>query len=236
MKREAFESIELKEMSFLGKKGELVIDRASIILPMNEIVWVRGPSGSGKSVLVKMLCGLLLPNSGEVRINNKVINEMTFEEFLPLRCNMGYSFDFGGLLNNRDIMGNLLLANEYHDYDYGTPDQLIVRITNYMNEFNLKNVAYERPSAIMGGLRKAACVARAFIHEPELLLLDDPTTGLRGDTKNRLKDLILLKKAKGEVKHVFITSEDVEFMKKLNPIIIEVAGGKIQMAKDGAAA
>lgn len=236
MVRKNIHSIEFCNVNFqLSSEASLFKD-LSYSFPLNNIVWLRGASGSGKSVIMKMLSGLIVPTSGDYRLNNESVNEMSFEEFLPYRCNIGYSFDFGGLIHNRDILGNMLLATEYHNFEFGTPDQLVTRVMSYMQTFNLQKVAYQRPSSIVGGLRKAACVARAFMHEPELLLLDDPTTGLRGDTATQLKDLILIKRASGELKHVIIASEDTEFMKTLNPVIVEVVhGGLVSLNERGAA-
>lgn len=236
MHREDITSIEFKKASFSTQSGVPVFSDISIELPMNEIIWLKGSSGSGKSVLIKMICGLLVPNSGELAINKKQIYDLSFEEFTPLRCNMGYSFDFGGLINNRNILANLLLPNEYHNYEYGTPNELVLRVTKYLELFNLSKVAYERPSSIVGGLRKAACVARAFIHDPELLLLDDPTTGLRGETRNNLKNLIQQKKSGGKLKHVIVASEDNEFMEDLATVTIEINDGTIRIEKKARAA
>lgn len=235
MKRESIKTIEFKNINFVTLKGNVFSD-LSFQFPLNDVLWLKGESGSGKSLLTKILCGLVEPTSGEYILNGRSVNEMTFEEFLPLRCNMGYSFEFGGLLNNRTILQNLLLPNEYHNYDFGTPDNLVAHLAEYMQIFGLNKVAHERPSAIIGGLRKSACVARAFVHEPELLLLDDPTTGLSEEIKSRLRDLILRKKAKGEIKHVIVATNDVEFMKALNPLMIEVTADQLQQTHRGQAA
>lgn len=228
MLRRNISSLELREMSLSFENGKTLFANVSFGFPMNEIVWLRGESGSGKSILAKVLAGLIQPSKGKYLMNGDQVNEMTFEEFLPYRTNIGYSFDFGGLINNRDIISNLLLPIEYHNFEFGSPELLIQKVMSCMQTFNLQKVAYERPSSIIGGLRKAACVARAFIHDPQLLILDDPTTGLRGETRVKLKDLILMKRATGEVRHVIIASEDAEFMKSLHPSVVEIHHGGLR--------
>ncbi len=222
MKREPIQSIVFKNASFFTANGQPVFENLNFSFPMGEVVWLKGQSGAGKSVILKMLCGLIMPSSGRILINGKVISDMTFEEFAPLRCNMGYSFDFGGLINNRNIRANLTLATEYHNFESGRDEEIVPTIDYYLEQFNLKSVEKERPSSIAGGLRKAACVARAFVHEPELLLLDDPSTGLRGDTCAKLIKLIDMKKTSGCLKHTIVASDDEVFMKKLNAKTIDM--------------
>ncbi|OFZ18137.1 MAG: hypothetical protein A2Z20_06235 [Bdellovibrionales bacterium RBG_16_40_8] len=236
MKRATINSFAFKNMSFATDSGNKLFTDTTYQFSMNEIIWLKGGSESGKSAIAKMLCGLVLPTSGDYLVNGIKVQEMTFEDFMPYRCNIGYSFDLGGLINNRDIMSNMLLANEYHVYDFGSPDELAARMLEYMKVFDLTRVVYEMPSAIIGGLRKAACVARAFVHEPECLILDDPTTGLKLETKNKLRELILKKKNNGSIKHVIVASNDSEFMQALNPIIVEIENGKIREVKGGHAA
>jgi ABC-type transporter Mla maintaining outer membrane lipid asymmetry ATPase subunit MlaF len=86
-------------------------------------------------------------------------------------------------------------------------------------------------------MRKAACVARAFVNEPEMLLLDDPTTGLRGELKQKLKDLIIEKMDSGVVKHAYIATDDVDFMSDITHRVLFVGDGRVQVIdREGAAA
>lgn len=222
MKRNPIEKIELRNFTIRSASGHEILTDVNFNFPMNSIIWVKGTSGSGKSVLGKVLSGLVMPTSGEYLVNDLVVGEMSFEEFLPYRCNMGYSFDFGGLINNRDILSNLLLPIQYHKYDFGHPDEFIELVHNYLKIFGLEKVAYERPSAVVGRLRKAACVARAFIHNPCMIILDDPTTGLRPDVCENLAQLILKKTDSNELRHVFIVTEDEKFMKHFDAKVITI--------------
>ena len=99
MLRTTIQSIELRDLTYVNEKGRVVFSHVNFKFPMGEIVWLKDENGVGRSVLAKMLCGLLMPTSGDLLINGLAVNEMTFEEFVPFRCNMGYSFDFGGLIN-----------------------------------------------------------------------------------------------------------------------------------------
>lgn len=229
MYRTSIETLEFNDLSVEFQPNEPVLSAANIQLPMNSIVWIRGDSGSGKSVVAKILAGLLMPTKGDFRVNGQSVQEMSFEEFLPFRRNIGYSFDFGGLINNRDIVGNLMLPIEYHQYDFGTPDQLVVKLQDHLKVFELEMVARQRPSAVLGRSRKAACVARAVFHDPEMVVLDDPSTGLNPQVKQNLVQLLLSKFEKNVFQHIFIASEDVDFMSQLSPIIIDVSSNQLHI-------
>ncbi len=232
--RKSIESIEFKNFGVTFEGHKTVFENVNFHLPMNDIVWVRGRSGSGKSVLVKVIIGLLNLHKGEYLINGLSVNDMDFEDFKPYCLNMGYSFDFGGLINNRTIEANLMLPLEYHSAH--TPEKNQTTVQEIMRIFDLAQVAQQRPSSIVGGLRKAACVARAFVNEPEMLLLDDPSTGLRPAMIERLKELILEKRHSGQIKHVVIATEDERLMKNMNATIIDVENANLVIEKRRGAA
>jgi phospholipid/cholesterol/gamma-HCH transport system ATP-binding protein len=207
------ESLRLEDLSFGYPDKDLIFEDVTYDLPTDKIVWISGASGAGKSVILKMLNGFMTPNAGKYLINGQSAGDMSFEEFLPYRLNIGYSFDFGGLINNRTIFQNLLLPLEYHQSR--GPVNIAEQVHEFMALFNLLGVGNDRPSGIPGAFRKAACVARAFMLNPQVLLLDDPTTGLRPELRTRLKEVILKKRRDGILRHVFVATDDVEFIKDI---------------------
>lgn len=211
MNKISIENLRFEDMSLKSDSGRQIFANVNFELPLNRIVWVRGQSGAGKSTLMKILAGLTPVSGGRFLFNGVVVNNMSFEEFLPYRLNIGYSFDFGGLINNRTIASNLSLPLEYHHSS--DTNTIPARINKYVERFKLEDVVGERPSAIVGGLRKAVCVVRAFVADPELLVLDDPSVGLRPHAVQALIDLINEKRKAGIAKHIFIASEDERFMK-----------------------
>ncbi|MEK6554872.1 MAG: ATP-binding cassette domain-containing protein [Bdellovibrionota bacterium] len=213
-------SLALKNVTLTVGSGVEIIKDTTLELPTNKVVWIRGISGSGKSTLLKMLCGLVMPQIGEYNINGTNMAQSSFEEFLPLRCKMGYSFDFGGLLNNRTIVQNLALPLMYHESL--SPSQAEKELKNLIADFQLDSFREMRPSNVVGGVRKATCVARAFVLNPEMVLLDDPTTGLRNEVKVALKKNIQDRLASGLLKHVFIVTEDFNFIEGLYNHVISI--------------
>jgi phospholipid/cholesterol/gamma-HCH transport system ATP-binding protein len=232
MTRKPIDSLRFENMSLeiigspaAGTRSKKIFEDVNFELPTNEIVWFRGQSGGGKSVLVKIMNGLLALTSGRYIVNGEDVSQMDFEDFKPYRLNIGYSFDYGGLINNRTIEANLALPLDYHAA--GEYAQNLKQVEYYLNFFGLNDVKYDRPSSVVGGLRKAACVARAFVTEPEMLLLDDPTTGLRIGMIEKMRDLILAKRKEGRLKHVFVATEDERLFRGVSPIIIEVRDLKL---------
>lgn len=224
--KKAIDAFEMKDLKFnFGE--QTIFENITVELPPNKVVWIHGSSGSGKSVFAKLLCGLVQATEGHYSINGDHVNEMSFEEFLPLRMNIGYSFDYGGLINNRTILQNIKLPLEYHH----AADHLETekRVKEMVELFHLDSVLHQRPATIPGAFRKAACVARAFVMNPEMLVLDDPTAGLRGEQKKKLKELIRQRRHEGTLKHVFIVTEDNEFIGDLFDEVILVKNNTVEL-------
>lgn len=205
------ESLRFEDLGFKFEDAEgHLYKNLNVEFPLNDIVAVSSLGGRGKSTLLKLMAGIILPSSGHYYINDLPVEQMSFEEFLPFRFKIGYSFDFGGLISNKTINDNLTLPLMYHNI---CKPQEVARLVDEMVQiFNLSSVLNQRPSGIAGSLRKAALIARTFIMNPELLLLDDPTTGLAAETKEKLVRLILQRRKSGQIKHVFIASDDVRFL------------------------
>lgn len=201
-------SLEFQDLSFGFSGYAPILEKVNFAFPMNCNVLVNGKSGSGKSMLVRLFAGLCSPTAGRFLINGKNLEEMTFEEFLPLRLKIGYSFDMGGLLSNRTLRENLWLPMRYHKLEEspalkGWVDELI-------KIFDLSAAADLRPAAVTGAARKACCVARAFALKPELLLLDDPINALSRPAVRALANLIHQGQIAGWLKHVYVAAQSDE--------------------------
>lgn len=178
--------------------------------------------GSGKSTLLKMLVGLLSPDQGKILYNDQDVSGFSFEEWASLRLRIGYSFDFGGLLNNRTLFENLLLPLHYHNaLSY---DEAILRVEELLEKFDLIKEKDLRPSEVTGSQKKAACVARSLVLHPEVLLLDDPTIGLKSATREALFSEVEEHMSKRNLKLVISASDDVELLDRFKgPCIQGVA-------------
>lgn len=177
MKRESISEISAHDLAIGFDRP--IVSGISFELHRGDRVSLVGPSGGGKSTLLRTLSGLIEPKQGKILLNHTDMSELSFEEFLPLRLNIGVSFDLGGLLSNRTIWDNMMLPLLYHKvYNF---DEAEARADRLISAFGLNKYKNERPASIPGGSRKAACVARAFVMDPAVVLLDEPTTGLNNE-------------------------------------------------------
>lgn len=199
-------SLALDNLTFGYEPGRNVFESLSFEMPMNGNIFITGQLGSGASTLLKLLSVLVQPQSGSVKVNGINTSEMSFDEFLPIRKTIGYTFDLGGLLSNRTLSENLKLPLLYHKLC--SEEEAEKRVMDIMSEFSLLADMEKRPGAVGGGVRKLACVLRAFVIDPQMIVMDDPFTGLGMENSRKLVRLVQERREKGTLKHVFLTSRD----------------------------
>jgi phospholipid/cholesterol/gamma-HCH transport system ATP-binding protein len=169
--------IELKNVSkrFLTN---VVLDGVNLQVTKGETLALLGPSGVGKSVLLKHLIGLIKPDSGEVIVDGLHVNLLKRHELSELRSRIGYVFQNGALFDSDNVFENIRLGitneDQYEDLDYCEE-----RVKECLRLVNLQpDVAQKMPSELSGGMRKRVGIARAIAGRPTYLLYDEPTSGL----------------------------------------------------------
>lgn len=203
-------SLALKEVTLFGHEGVPLFDSMTCDLPLNAVVWVRASSGSGKSKFLRLLAGLEEPDEGAYLINGANVTEMNFSEFSPWQRRMGFGFESGGLLSNKTIEQNLMLPFFYHR-DL-SPEQARERVDSYISHFALERMKDRRPAACSSGSRKLANLALSLITWPELLFLDQPTSGLDEGAIRKFLELLETHRIERGLKHIYIVSEDERLM------------------------
>ncbi len=217
---EKINSLKFESVTFAHESHDSTLFQADFDFPMNDIVWVKSYEGAGKSTVLQILAGLLAPQHGKYLINDVNVTELSFEEFLPYRLSIGFSFDYGGLISNRTVFENLMLPLEYHKV---LPFRAAKdRIDKIIKRFEIEKYKNERPAHIPGRVRKLTCLIRSLIMYPEVLLLDDASVGLGTDNAQMLSDLILEIRKDGHLRHVFMTSYDEKFMSLFDYKIIQI--------------
>ncbi|MNL43900.1 Sulfate/thiosulfate import ATP-binding protein CysA [compost metagenome] len=150
---------------------------------------------------------------------------MSFEEFLPFRLQMGYSFDYGGLINNRNLFDNLMLPLLYHKIL--EPQEAKARVEEMMKAFDVTKFADERPAHVPGRVRKLICVMRSLVMHPQVLLMDDLSVGLGQDATYVLADYLHKLRKDGVLNHIFMSSYDEKFMSLFDYQIIHLDEGQL---------
>ena len=153
-----------------------------------ETVVVVGRSGAGKSVLLKLVAGLLAPDAGTVEVGGEAVSSASREEIHRLRLRMGYVFQGSALFDSMTVADNVRLALRRH----GVPEAEVEdRVARALSVVGLEDWGGRMPAELSGGMRKRAGVARAVAPAPDYLLYDEPTSGLDPVTTSMIDELIL---------------------------------------------
>ncbi|MCD4748844.1 MAG: ATP-binding cassette domain-containing protein [Thermoanaerobaculales bacterium] len=169
--------------------GHPVLTDASLEIRAGEIVAILGASGSGKSVTLKTINGLIVPDAGEIHVLGHAIHELEEKELNPLRRRVSYLFQGGALFDSMTVFDNVAFPIREH-MRFGKED-LSIKVQALLEMVQLQNLEHLHPSELSGGMRKRVAVARALALEPEIILYDEPTTGLDPVTGEAIANLIL---------------------------------------------
>ena len=208
--RKPIEKMQFENVSFRYHSRMPLFTDLNFDFPMNTTVRVVSEGAEGKSTLLQLMAGLVVPNSGRFLLNGLSVGDMSFEELLPYRLNIGYGFDSGGLIHNRTIEENILLPLFYHRTMSGRLARK--RVHEYMERLEIIDAKDDRPSFVRGRVKKMACLIRALAHHPDVLLLDDPSVGLSQELSVKLLELIAEIQKEGRLQTVYITSYDQKFL------------------------
>src|SRR5436853_442370 len=159
--------------SFGGKE---VLRDMSVDVDRGESVVIVGGSGTGKSVTLKHIIGLLKPDSGRVVVDGQDISTLKPIELNDFRCRFGMSFQEGALFDSMTVFENIAFPLRRHTKM--TEDEIRARVRACLEMVHLHGVENRRPSELSGGMRRRVGFARAISLKPEILLFDEPTTGL----------------------------------------------------------
>lgn len=220
------ESMRFEAASFTYGAGSAVLENVTVDLPMRSFRHVTGPTGHGQSTLLKLLAFIVQPTAGSMFVNGLNATEMSFEEFLPLRLEIGYSFEVGGLLANKSLLDNLMLPHLYHNLS--EPDAVTAEIQAMAKRFKFDKVLDRRPASVSSGLRKLVAALRPILLQPSFLVMDDPFAGLDPDTAHELERLILEKREQGEIETLYFTSRDEMWSGRLGADDLWIENGSIR--------
>ncbi|MEW5854276.1 MAG: ABC transporter ATP-binding protein [Myxococcota bacterium] len=180
--------VELVEVS--KRFGSLtVLDKVSMKLPRGETTVIVGPSGTGKSTLIKLLVGLLRPDEGHVLVGGMDVTTMGRTELMRIRQRFGMLFQDGALFHSMTVAQNVAFPLRHHTSL--TREEQYVRAEAALAEVGLPGLGERRPDQLSGGQRKRVGLARALVLQPEIVLFDEPTSGLDPVTSAAIDELIV---------------------------------------------
>jgi len=188
-----------------------------------ENVVVLGRSGTGKSVLIKIICGLLKPDSGKVNVLGKEVEKLKDKELRELRLQVGFSFQSSALYDSMTVRENLAFPLVRHARHLSRKE-VQEQIERVLNEVGLIQTINQMPSELSGGQRKRIGIARTLILRPKIMLYDEPTSGLDPITSIEINNLI------NQVKHKFNTTSIIITH---DLTCAKTTGDKVAMLYDG---
>jgi phospholipid/cholesterol/gamma-HCH transport system ATP-binding protein len=169
---------------------KVIYANLSLELRRGETITVMGASGSGKSVMLKMLIGLLQPDSGEILLDGRDIAKMNDEELTEVRRRIAYLFQGAALFDSLSVGENVAYGLREQFWDKMSNEEIEARVEQSLELVGLPGIQTMRPSDLSGGMKKRVAVARTLALQPEVILYDEPTTGLDPINTARINHLI----------------------------------------------
>ncbi len=182
-----------------------VLQNVSFEIATGEALCILGRSGTGKSVTLKLMIGLLKPDQGIICIRDQNIVEMDEDGLSTVRRQMGFLFQSAALFDSFSLNDNL--AVPLQRFKTKSKEEIDHIVQQRLDEVGLGNDRYKMPVELSGGMRKRAGLARALVLEPCILLVDEPSSGLDRMTAGEIDDLLLSVKEKNKTTMVIVTHD-----------------------------
>ena len=193
-------------MCIKASERRTVLNGVSLSVTRGETLAVLGRSGTGKSVLLRMIIGLEKPDSGQIRIHDEDIAGLALDRLGAIRKKMGFLFQHAALYDSLTIAENVGFPLEHHRREMSKAERTD-RVKELLAEVGLEDGFEKMPSDISGGMQKRVGLARALALEPEILLLDEPTAGLDPISSGEINDLILKLQRERKMASIVVTHD-----------------------------
>ncbi|HZI60336.1 MAG TPA: ATP-binding cassette domain-containing protein [Pyrinomonadaceae bacterium] len=208
----------------------VILDNLSFKVMKGETKIILGGSGGGKSTIIKIVLGLLKPDSGQVLVDGEDITEHSEEQMISVRKKIGMVFQEGALFDSLSVYDNVA----YRLHEQGVPEEEVEPEVRRMLRFvNLEDAIDKMPIELSGGMRRRVGIARALIGDPKIVLFDEPTAGLDPPTARTICELAMKLRDLEDVSSIFVTHE----MNNLHYICSEYAvvddDGKVVFEREG---
>ncbi|MFO0793081.1 MAG: ABC transporter ATP-binding protein [Candidatus Brocadiaceae bacterium] len=204
--------------------GVVVHNGINLSVREGEIISLLGGSGSGKSVLIKELIGLIQPDKGEIIVLDHNITGMNENALIKLREHVGMLFQGAALFDSLTVFENI--AYPFREHLKLTEEEIRKRVAEKLKLVGLSGIEAKMPAELSGGMKKRVGLARAIATEPEIILYDEPTTGLDPINAQRINELIVELRRKLGITTIVVT-HDLHCVKTVSDRIAMLYEGKI---------
>ena len=214
--------IEIKSLNAYYDKLHVLKD-INLNVEKGEILSLIGPSGSGKSSLLKMLVGLLTPKSGEVSLNNDLVNYTSKSDLRTIREQIAIVFQQYNLFQNMNVLKNVCIAPT--KIQKRNQKEVEEQAISLLEKVGLKDKLKSYPDELSGGQQQRVAIARALCLNPEILLLDEVTSALDPELVQEVLDSIRLLASEGMT--MLIVSHEMSFVKEVSSRVVFMDNGSI---------
>ena len=213
-----------------------VLSGVSLTVETRETISIVGPSGTGKSVLLKTTNGLLVPDLGDVRIDGVSVYHSDGHALSEIRRKVGYVFQYAALFDSMTVFENICTGLPDGDARRARSPEVLRKVCSALEDVNLEPalVLHKLPSELSGGMRKRVGLARAIVGRPEILLYDEPVTGLDPVNTAAISRLILEIRERTQVTSVIVT-HDIEQALEISDRVALLTHGKLRFVGTPAA-
>jgi phospholipid/cholesterol/gamma-HCH transport system ATP-binding protein len=185
--------------------SNIVLNNLNLTIREGETKVVIGRSGTGKSVLLKNIIGILNPDSGSIKINGVEVTALPEKEYNKIRMKMGMVFQGGALFDSMNVAENTgFVLNEFMNLDKETVRE---RVARSLALVGLQKIEHMMPSQLSGGMKKRVSLARVLCMEPKIIFYDEPTTGVDPITADAINNLIIELSHKLKVTSIVVTHD-----------------------------
>jgi len=207
-----------------------ILNGVSFTVRRGESKVILGRSGGGKSTIIRLILGLLKPDSGRIFIDGEEITEYSEQEIMPVRQKIGMVFQEGALFDSLSVYDNVAYRLNEQGVDDGEIEQEVRRMLNFVD---LEDSIDKMPIELSGGMRRRVGIARALIGDPQIVLFDEPTAGLDPPTARTICELAIKLRDLQDVSSIFVTHEmnNVEYLSSEYATVNE--DGQVVFEKEG---
>lgn len=221
----------------VGFASQTILSQIDLRIDRGQTLAIIGESGCGKTVLMKTLVGLIRPSQGEVNFDGRDLSKLSQAELTRARRRFGFVFQNAALFDSMNIFDNVAFPILQHES--AADDEIASRVMEKLSEVGLPcEVAGKFPAELSGGMRKRVGLARALILQPELIVYDEPTTGLDPIMSDVINELILATRRRYPVTSVVVTHDMQTARKVANRVVMlypraRLGSGESQLLFDG---